>query len=163
VQAKLLPYFDYVGTAKVKCKSCGAELDTRGGRAITHLKSHGIVMMGAEETKEVEELVEESVPAPPEERPGLARGSREWAVEMVLEVASSKQSTSEQKLKALDLLKEYQDFGTKRLDDEKEAEASRLQWERVFAKVGDLRKQEETLLKDPAVRVRLKAALEAVK
>lgn len=105
--------------------------------------------------------VETVAPATPE--PAFARGSREWAVEKVLAVADDDSSTSEQKLKALDLLKEYQDFGTKRLDDEKEAEASALQWDRVFAKVGDLRKHEEKLLKEPAVRLRLKAALEAIK
>lgn len=62
-------------------------------------------------------------------------------------------------MKALDLLKEYEDFGTKRIDDEKEAEASRLQWERVLAETADLREQEKLLIKDPVVQMRLLAFL----
>lgn len=156
MQTKLLPYYEYLAPAKVKCKTCGAELDTRGGRAITHLKAHGISLDG--EAPAPTSTVQEK-----REEPILARGSREWAVQMVLSVADDPSSTSEQRLKALDLLKEYQDFGTKRLDDEKEAEASRLQWDRVFAKAVELRKVEDDLLKEPAVRLRLKAALERVR
>ena len=164
MKTDLLPYFDYIGTAKVRCKSCGAEMDTRGGRAAKHLEEHGTTLdKPADKEERVEKVT--AIVAPedtPEEASPLVRGSREWAVEKILNVMDGA-STSEQVLKAADLLKEYQDFGTKRLDDEKEAEASALQWDRVFAKVTDLRKHEEKLLKDPSVRVRLKAALEAVK
>ena len=168
MQSELLPHFDYLGTSLVKCKACGQEMDTRGGRAKKHLsETHAVTILGKpkpERKADKEERVAEvSEVASVTEPSAFARGSREWAVEKVLAVADDSASTSEQKLKALDLLKEYQDFGTKRLDDEKEAEQSRLQWDRVFDRTKDLKRQEDELLKDPSVRVRLKEALERVK
>ena len=62
-------------------------------------------------------------------------------------------------MKALDLLKDYEQYGSKRLDDQKEAEESLAQWDRVFAKVGGLKQVEAKFLKDPAVREKLRMAL----
>jgi hypothetical protein len=163
VKADLLPYFEYVAADRVKCKSCSMLVTTRGGRATQHLAMHGVKPEPEPEHPSEAVAAQVVAPKPSEEPRAFARGSREWAVEKVQAIVENPSSTNEAVLKALDLLKEYQDFGTKRLDDEKEAEASRLQWERVFAKVGTLKKTEETLLKDPAVRVRLKAAIESVK
>ena len=167
MQAELLPYYEYLGPAKVKCKTCGAEMDTRGGRAKTHLKSHGVSSEATPKPERkadrVERVAEVEQVAPVEAASAFVRGSREWSVEKILTVMDNPASTSEQVLKAADLLKEYQDFGTKRLDDEKEAASSAAQWDRVFVRVAELKKAEEKLLKDPDVRVRLKAALEAVK
>ena len=73
-------------------------------------------------------------------------------MEKILAVADAPGATPEQKLKALDLLKQYEDYGTTRFDDEREAEQSRLQWERVFEKVEALKETEHRLLKSVAVR-----------
>lgn len=102
------------------------------------------------------------IPRKPRKPPAeevTTEGSRSWAVKEIRAIAASKSATPEQKLKAFDLLKEYEDWGTKRLDDEKEAEASRAQWLRVFETVEDLRVHEASLLKDPAVQKRLIAIL----
>lgn len=68
-------------------------------------------------------------------------------------------ATPEIKIKGLDLLKEYEAFGSDRLDDEREAEASLLQWDRVLAKVAGLHKAEESLLRERSVRRRLETLL----
>ena len=142
--------FDYTTTSRVKCKACGAEMDTRGGRARQHYeKMHGEVEAAPPE-REVEGKATGSVV-----------GSREWAISEVIEIAKSKNATHEQKLKALDLLKDYEQYGSKRLDDQKEAEESLAQWERVFAKTDGLKKAEDKLLKDVAVRERLRMSLGA--
>ena len=81
----------------------------------------------------------------------------------MLEVADSVSATPEQIVKALDLLKEYEDYGTKRLDDEREVEQSILQWERVLREVDGLRSAEKALIqKQPAVAQRLKELLASV-
>ena len=140
--------YDYLTTTQVRCKACGAEMDVRAGRAKRHY----------------EKMHEEAAPVVDEpDPPGkpVVRGSREWAIEEVLKIAAAKNATHEQKLKALDLLKEYEQYGSKRLDDQKESEESLAQWDRVLAKASGLKTAEAKLLKDPAVRERLRMALDA--
>ena len=172
--------FDYLTTTQVKCKVCGAEMDVRAGRAWKHYSlqhketppAPAPQAAAPPEPVKVVPIVEVSAPrdavAPAEPEAvfhveqsakGAVRGSREWAIEEVLKIAAAKNATHEQKLKALDLLKEYEQYGSKRLDDEKESAESIAQWERVFAKADRLKAIEAKLLKDASVRGRLQMAL----
>lgn len=84
---------------------------------------------------------------------GPARGSREWAVELVLSVADRADATPEQKLKALDLLKEYESFESAgNFDDEAEREKFMAQWDRAISRAKTLRDLEKSIFRDPLTR-----------
>jgi hypothetical protein len=74
-------------------------------------------------------------------------------VELVLEVADRPDATPEQKLKALDLLKDYESFQSAgNFDDEIEREKFMEQWDRAIAKAKSLRDLERTIFRDPLTR-----------
>ena len=74
-------------------------------------------------------------------------------MELVLEVADRPDATPEQKLKALDLLKDYESFQSAgNFDDEIEREKFMEQWDRAIAKAKSLRDLERTIFRDPLTR-----------
>lgn len=162
--------FDYLTTTQVKCRSCGAEMDVRAGRAWKHWSNtHGDAPPAAvpvpkpeppKEEPKVAILPVERPPAPVRlKKPKAETGSREWAVKQVIGIAEDPASTKDQRLDALKLLKDYEDYGRERIDDEKEAAESLAQWDRVLEKVDGLRKAESSLLRETTVRVSLAKAL----
>ena len=151
-------HFTYTSTVRAACKTCGAEMDVRAGRPQKHMKAHGVGGAPELTTREPSEarVPEVRQPAgvePPVKSSKHPRGSREWAVELVLEVADAPDATPEQKLKALDLLKEYESFesaGT--FDDEIEREKFMAQWDRAIAKAKTLRELEKSIFRDALTR-----------
>lgn len=172
--------FEYLTTTQVKCRSCGVEMDVRAGRAWKHWSNAhgddapvGPVKMPPvpEEPPPPVEPAPSVEPAPPvvslpaPKAPKRAPkkvvevGSREWAVKQVVAIAEDKASTKDQRLDALKLLKDYEDYGRERIDDEKESAESLAQWDRILSKVDGLQRAEAVLLRDNSVRVRLAKAL----
>jgi hypothetical protein len=151
-------HFTYVSTVRATCKTCGVDLDVRAGRARRHLeKVHGVggapELTGLVSEPRPPGVNEPSGVEPPVTSKGPPRGSREWAVELVLTVADAPGATPEQKLKALDLLKEYESFesaGT--FDDELEREKFMAQWDRAISRAKTLRDLEKALFRDPLTR-----------
>lgn len=147
----LFEIVDYNQKARQKCRECGVVLDVRAGRAAKHALSHGVTGEGAGTNRDSE-------PGPDKEAPsstpkGPAKGSREWAVLMVQDIADDKGASPEQKLKALDLLKDFEGFesaGT--FDDEVEREKHMEQWQRAVERCKSLREVLKKLVKDPTVK-----------
>ena len=164
--------------ARKKCLICGEVLDCRAGRGQKHLRTvHGMLSEGpvaAEAGAGPEGRLPSRAPGgatqalngqggnPPASK--YPRGSREWAIDLVLQVADAPGATPEQKLKALDLLKEYEQYeGAGKFDDQFERQKHLEQWERAMERARDLRVLEKKLLKDHAVRQDLLRALEETK
>lgn len=156
--------------ARKKCLKCGEVMDCRAGRGQKHLRTvHGMLSEGpvAEDggagsggrppEPTTPALKQQGENPPPSKYP---RGSREWAIEKVLEVADADAATPEQKLKALDLLKEYEQYeGAAKFDDQIERQKHIEQFERAIERAKELRAIEKKLLKDHATRQDLYRAL----
>lgn len=147
------PFFEMVSTVRGKCRECGVEMDVRAGRPQKHLRGHTDIIPPV--TPAQEEAAPPEAEAIEPAKVAHPRGSKEWAIEEILAAIESDTATPDTKIKALALYKEYQQFGSSMLDDEKEVEAHNAQWDRVLKRVGELTAAEERLLRHPGVRVRL--------
>lgn len=151
----LFEIVDYNQKARQKCRECGVVLDVRAGRAAKHALSHGVTGEGAGTNRDSEPGPDKEAPSstPNQAAPGPTKGSREWAVRMVQDIADDKKASAEQKLKALDLLKDFEGFesaGT--FDDEVEREKHMEQWQRAVERCKSLREVLKKLVKDPTVK-----------
>jgi hypothetical protein len=167
-----LAKWKYLTTTRAECLRCGQAMDVRGARVKFHERnSHGDgalpevppPVVAEEPPVEEPEVVVEPEPPIPEEAPKPAHevGSRKWAIKEIHGIINGANATPEQKLKGLDLLKEYEAYGSDRLDDEREVEESKKQWDRVFSKMRGIREVEEYVLKDKSARRRLESLLQA--
>lgn len=152
-------HFVPVGKGRWNCRLCGVNLDARGGRTAAHLRvAHQDVVDDSEAGSPGSETAEQA----PALGAAAAPGSRDWAIRQIIEIIANPASTSTDKTRCLDLLKEYEQFDAAgRYDDEEERRKHMEQWDRAILRGRELMDLARSLLRDPTIRANIQRDLGA--